>query len=398
MKRTSPLIVTLDGPAGVGKSTLARRLAAVLGVAYLDTGAMFRSLALYLAGKGYRPDKAVGEAPVADDPALQGLLAGCAFSLRGSGAETELLCNGVPVGDEIRSEEAGMMAAAIAVLPQVRECLKAAQQSVGEAVSLVAEGRDMGTAVFPSAACKIFLEADPEIRAKRRCLQLQEMGNTCDLAALTEQIRQRDEQDRNRAIAPLRPAEDATIIDTSRLDIDEVFAAILQAAGLENQLPPTRPVRRKDRAISREDCLEVLSRCEYGLLATKDNEGWLYAVPLSYALMDGALYFHCAPVGHKLDNLALDNRVCFTVVGETQPVYISDYATYYESVVVRGHAVPVVEEGEKSRSLRLLVEKYLPEHADKFEDNVRRYGGQTSVYKITLERVTGKAKRAQPRK
>ncbi len=396
MNRPSPFIVTLDGPAGVGKSTLAKRLAAALGVAYLDTGAMFRTLALHLAKNGYQPGEAAGGACAADDPKLRNLLGGCAFSLRGTGASTELLCNGSPVGDDIRSEEAGMMAAKIAVLPQVRDCLKAAQQELGAAFSLVAEGRDMGTAVFPAAACKIFLEADPEIRATRRCLQLREMGASCDLAELTEQIRQRDEQDRNRAIAPLRPAEDAAIIDTSRLSIDEVFTAILQAAGLEERsLPHSRPTRRKDRVISREDSLEVLARCEYGVLAITDKDGWPYAVPLSYALMGDAVYFHCALTGHKLDIIAGNNRACFTVVGETQPVYSNDYGSYYESVMVRGHAVRVEDEDERSRSLRLLVEKYLPEDADKFEDNMRRFASHTAVYKVTLEQVTGKARRAK---
>ena len=394
MNRTSPLIVTIDGPAGVGKSTLAKRLAASLGVAYLDTGAMFRTLALYLDSKGWRAQAPAGGGPAADDPRLPELLAGCVFTLRGAGGETELLCNGSPMGDAIRSEKAGMMAANIAVLPQVRESLKAAQQSLGAAFSLVAEGRDMGTAVFPGAARKIFLEAEPVIRARRRCLQLKEMGQTCDLAEQTEQIRQRDEQDRSRAIAPLRPAEDAVIIDTSRLNIDEVFAAILRAVCAEGA-PIGRAVRRKDRVISYEESLEVLAKCEYGLLATTGEDGWPYAMPLSYALMDGALYFHCALTGHKIDCIARDSRVCFTVVGETQPVYIDDYATYYESVVVRGHALLVTDEKERVRGLKALVDKYLPEYANKFGENVKSFGDSTAVYKITLEQVTGKAKRAK---
>lgn len=393
MNKSACFIVTIDGPAGVGKSTLAKRLAASLGVAYLDTGAMFRTLALYLDGKGWRPQKPAGSGPAAGDSRLAELLADCVFTLRGAGEKTELLCNGLPMGDAIRTEEAGMMAADIAVLPQVRDSLKAAQQSLGRTFSLVAEGRDMGTAVFPGAARKIFLEADPEIRAGRRCLQLQEMGRACDLAELTEQIRRRDEQDKSRAVAPLRPAGDAVIIDTSRLTIDEVFAAILRA--MDGQSPPSdRPVRRKDRVMPYEESLKVLAGCEYGLLATVDEDGWPYAVPLSYALMDDALYFHCALTGHKLDNIVADSRVCFTVVGETRPVYAGDYSTYYESVVVRGRALPVTDEDERLRGLKTLVEKYLSDHMDKFDENMKRFDSRTKVYKITLERVTGKARRA----
>lgn len=390
MSTSSPFIVTIDGPAGVGKSTLARRLAAALGIAYLDTGAMFRTLALHMARKGY---EAGGDTPE-DGNALRDLLAACVFSLRGTGAATELLCNGEPVGEAIRSEEAGMMAARIAVLPLVREYLKKAQRHLGAAFSLVAEGRDMGTEVFPSASRKFFLEADPEIRAERRCLQLREMGRECRLEELAEQIRQRDEQDRNRAEAPLRPAEDAVIIDTSRLDIDSVFAAMLREAGpLPCEQPPARAIRRKDRVMTRAESEALLERGEYGVLALTDKDGWPYGVPLSYVLMDGALYFHCAYEGRKIEAMAWNSRVCFTVTGETRPVYVNDFSTYYESVMVMGQAGLVEEEEEKRRSLRCLAEKYLPEHSDKIEENIARSFSRTAVYKISLDRVTGKAKR-----
>jgi len=223
-----PFIVALDGPAGVGKSTLAKRVAEALGVAYLDTGAMFRTVALHVAKSLGNTDAA--ETP-AEGPKLQALLKQCIFSLQGVGDQTRLLCNSKVVGDEIRSEEAGMMAAKIARTPQVREFLKQAQQRLGKNFSLVAEGRDMGTVVFPEAVCKIFLDAAPEVRAMRRYRQLQDMGEATDLAALTQQIRLRDDEDRNRAIAPLRPAGDAHIIDTSHTDMDQVFALVMQAVG-----------------------------------------------------------------------------------------------------------------------------------------------------------------------
>ena len=217
----APVVVTLDGPAGVGKSTLAKRLAAALGVAYLDTGAMFRTIALGLA----RSNTTLEGEP------LHARLGEFVFALQGSGESTKLLCNGTPVGQEIRSEEAGMMAAKVAQISEVREFLKEAQQRLGAGFSLVAEGRDMGTVVFPQARCKLFLDASPEIRAERRYKQLRAMGKPCDLAELAEQIRQRDTEDRTRALAPLKPADDARIIDTSGKNIDVVFAEIMQAVG-----------------------------------------------------------------------------------------------------------------------------------------------------------------------
>lgn len=386
-----PMIITLDGPAGVGKSTLAKRVAARLGVAYLDTGAMFRTAALVLKQRGVL----VADASDYDGAALAEALSGCVFTLEGSGEQTKLFCNGRLVGDAIRTEEVGMLAARIAGNAQVRDFLKQAQQRLGGTLSLVAEGRDMGTVVFPNARCKIFLDADPDVRADRRCRQLRELGEPCDRAALKEQIRRRDEQDRNRAIAPLRPASDARLIDTSHKDIEAVFAdimhAVSEAAHADN--PPDVPLRRKDRAMPREDALALLARAEYGVLAVDEGKGWPYAVPLSFVLMDGALYVHSACEGRKIAALERNDRVCFTVVGATKPVYVTDFTTYYESVVVQGRATPVTDEREKYESLIRLAEKYLPEHMDKAERDIRRSFKRTAVVKISLDLVTGKAKR-----
>lgn len=215
-------IVTLDGPAGVGKTTLAKRTAEALGVAYLDTGAMYRATALAL-GEGAH------ELPEAE---LAARLSGLRFSLSGSGAQSVLSLDGRPIGDEIRTEEVAMLASRIATLPVVRAFLKEAQRAVGASTSLVAEGRDMGTVVFPEAGCKIFLDAAPRIRALRRARQLEEMGLEADVEAIAEQIRARDHQDRTRAVAPLVPAEDAHVIDTGPLTIDGVFEAIMAVSGV----------------------------------------------------------------------------------------------------------------------------------------------------------------------
>ena len=209
-------VVTLDGPAGVGKTTLARRMAESLGLAYLDTGAMYRTLSLHL-----------------DDTALAGsetdrqvVMSGLDFQLTGKGDASTLTVNSRPVGEEIRTEEVAARASRLAVLPDVRRFLQSAQQRIGARTSLVCEGRDMGTKVFPQAGHKFFLDAAPEVRAERRFLQLKAQGRPADLELILSQIKARDEQDRNRPVDPLRPAPDATLVDTGALDIAGVVAAI----------------------------------------------------------------------------------------------------------------------------------------------------------------------------
>lgn len=218
----APLIITLDGPAGVGKSTLARRLAAALKIAYLDTGAMFRCLALALKRARLEAPDGAG----AEQDELRGIFAELRFELRGAGGEERLFCKGAAPGAEIRTEEAGLLASRIAARPLVRALMKEAQRSLGARASLVAEGRDMGTEVFPHARYKFFLDADPDVRALRRLRELEARGEKPDPASLAAGIRERDRQDRERANAPLRPAPDAVLVDTSHLDIDGVFAAL----------------------------------------------------------------------------------------------------------------------------------------------------------------------------
>ncbi|MDR1857675.1 MAG: (d)CMP kinase [Desulfovibrio sp.] len=227
-------IVALDGPAGVGKTTLALRLARTLGVARLDTGAMYRCLALRL-GEGF---------PSLSDEEISRRCGAVRFNLDGDREDGALLCDDRPVGDEVRTEEVGALASRIATLPIVRECMKAAQRRIGELHPLVAEGRDMGEVVFPDAAFKFFLDATPEIRAARRLADLRARGDeSADLARLTEQLRRRDDRDRNRAEAPLRPAPGAEIVDTSRLDVDGVLALLcdrIRAGGGASLFPRLR--------------------------------------------------------------------------------------------------------------------------------------------------------------
>jgi len=211
------MIVTLDGPAGVGKSTLAKRLAGELGLAFLDTGAMFRAAAYTLGEGAWDWTQGI----------LQQKLGDFEFSLRGSGKDTELLLNGQPLPEAIRSEETGRWASQLAVVPSVRAFMKMAQIFLGQTTPLVAEGRDMGTVVFPDAAHKFFLDADPDERARRRCRQLGSQGRPADFAAIAASIRQRDEQDRSRSIAPLKPASDAMVVDTTHLTETEVLEAVL---------------------------------------------------------------------------------------------------------------------------------------------------------------------------
>jgi len=210
------LIVTIDGPAGVGKSTMAKQLARELSIPYLDTGAMFRTIAWKLGEGSWEWDEAK----------LESELAAFDFTLSGIGEESILALNANPIGDEIRTEEVGMWASNVATLPVIRTFLKTAQQSLGERFDLVAEGRDMGTVIFPDAPYKFFLDASVEERANRRFLQLECLGKPADLEILKEQIAKRDHQDRNRAVAPLKAADDATTIDTTEMNKDQVFEAL----------------------------------------------------------------------------------------------------------------------------------------------------------------------------
>lgn len=215
------LIVTIDGPSGVGKSTISRRVAASLSFTYLDTGAMYRGVGLKLQEAGVDLD---------DDAAVRRCLADTSLQLlpASSGADdVGVVLDGRDVSKEIRTPEMAMVASAASALPAVREKLTQMQQEIGRAGKIVAEGRDTGTVVFPRAAWKFYLDAASEVRMQRRADQLRSQGEEVDEEALLAMIVKRDDDDRNRSIAPLCKAEDAHVIDTGVLTIDGVTEAML---------------------------------------------------------------------------------------------------------------------------------------------------------------------------
>ena len=213
------IVIAVDGPGGAGKGELTKRLARTLGFDLLDSGAIYRVLA-YAARKA-------GLALFDEDSLVQeALVVNLAFEPEDDGVH--VLLNGEDVSVAIRSEEAGANASKVAVLPKVREALLARQRAFRKEPGLVADGRDMGTVVFPDAQVKIFLVASCEVRAKRRVLQLEKAGKKADFAEILKDIAERDERDRNRVVAPLKPAADAVIIDSSDMTIEEVLNKALE--------------------------------------------------------------------------------------------------------------------------------------------------------------------------
>ncbi|SFQ74850.1 cytidylate kinase [Halopseudomonas formosensis] len=229
MSDHSTPVITVDGPGGSGKGTLSGMLAARLGWHLLDSGALYRLLAFAAQKRG---------TDLADELALVELAANLdvQFIADAEGGEQRIMLEGDDVSRTIRTETVGAGASRVAALPAVRQALLARQQAFREAPGLVADGRDMGTVVFPDAQLKIFLTASPEIRAERRYRQLLEKGETASLAGLLDEINARDERDMNRSIAPLRPAEDAVLIDSSHMSIENVLETVQAEARKRNLL------------------------------------------------------------------------------------------------------------------------------------------------------------------
>jgi len=214
-------VITIDGPSGSGKGSLCQLLSKQLGWHLLDSGALYRIVGLAAADQGVSFES---------EEALSALAAGLdiAFLPGQKGEPTRVLLQGVDVSDRVRSESSGELASKVAVFTGVRAALKQLQRDFLQNPGLVADGRDMGTEIFPAAALKIYLTASAEERAQRRYKQLLNKGESVNLAALLEDIQQRDQRDMNREVAPLIPAEDAIVIDSTGVDIDRVFQQVME--------------------------------------------------------------------------------------------------------------------------------------------------------------------------
>ncbi|MFZ7308267.1 (d)CMP kinase [Avibacterium avium] len=212
------LVITVDGPSGAGKGTLCYALAQKLGFALLDSGAIYRVTALAALKK---------QVPLDDEAALANLARHLDVEFLPEDNEVKIILEGEDVSRQIRTQEVAEAASKVAVFPQVRAALLQLQQSFANEKGLIADGRDMGTVVFPDAQVKLFLDASAEERAKRRYKQLQTKGINGNFAQILAEIEERDFRDRNRSIAPLKPAEDALLLDSTELSIEEVIAQAL---------------------------------------------------------------------------------------------------------------------------------------------------------------------------
>lgn len=211
--------IAIDGPAGAGKSTIAKKVAAKLGYIYVDTGAMYRAMALYLLQNGISAQ---------DTEAVSAKCQSADISIEYRNGEQVVLLNGENVNGLLRSEEVGNMASASSVNPDVRRKLVELQKQLAASKDVVMDGRDIGTCVLPNAEVKVYLTAGSAVRAKRRYDELVAKGEECDLAAIEADIIERDHRDMTREISPLKQAEDAVLIDSSDMTIEEVEDAILK--------------------------------------------------------------------------------------------------------------------------------------------------------------------------
>lgn len=211
--------IAIDGPAGAGKSTIARRVARELSFIYVDTGAMYRAMALYLLRRKVNRD---------DTEQIGNICQDAEISIEYQNGEQIVLLNGENVNSYMRTEEVGNMASVSSAVPRVREKLLSLQRKLAKDMSVVMDGRDIGTTILPDADVKIYLTASSLTRARRRYLELQEKGTVCNLDDIQKDIEERDQRDMSREISPLRQAEDAVLVDSSDLTIQQVVDRILQ--------------------------------------------------------------------------------------------------------------------------------------------------------------------------
>ena len=215
--------IAIDGPAGAGKSTIARQLAKELGYYYVDTGAIYRTVAYFLDLLGISPKDVDGVNRYIDELTIE--------IVYDEDGKQHMIMNGMDVSDDIRTQDISQKASLVSAHKVVRDMLLDMQRQVAKEHNVIMDGRDIGTVVLPKANVKIFLTATPEIRAKRRYDELIAKGQKANLAQVLKEVEQRDYQDTHREIAPLKQAKDAVLVDTSDLDIDGVVAAIKTIAG-----------------------------------------------------------------------------------------------------------------------------------------------------------------------
>ena len=211
-------VITIDGPAGSGKSTVARILAKKLGYVYLDTGAMYRAVALVVKEKGISPEDRISLKNICDSIKIR-------FSYDTD--PPRIFLGNRDISDAIRTSEIDMLSSKISAIKEVRESMTVIQRRMAKDMNIVAEGRDMGTVVFPDARVKFFLTASFEVRVKRRYLERKEKGNKVSIEKISDELMKRDIQDQSRTLSPLKPAKDAIVIDSSNMTIKEVVDKML---------------------------------------------------------------------------------------------------------------------------------------------------------------------------
>jgi len=217
-KKKNGLVIAIDGPSGAGKSTTARLLAERLGYIYIDTGAMYRAIGWKAKREGIDP---------ADEQGLAWLCSRTEVTIKKDNKAPSFFVDGIDVSGEIRTPEMGMLASAVSKSPAVRGRLLTLQRELGESGGVVMDGRDIGTVVFPDADMKFYLDASAEERGRRRYLELRAKGMNVDRGRITQEIEERDRQDSGREIAPLKQADDALLIDSSSMSIDEVLSRMI---------------------------------------------------------------------------------------------------------------------------------------------------------------------------